>query len=104
MNSPADITATDIAAIATAAAALLAALAQWSWLIGPRRNGHRGRLHEIEARLDASERALSRCIDRLHTSRRLWRAAARANHAQRHPGLDQRSPPDHAIDESGQPR
>jgi hypothetical protein len=91
MNSPADITATDIAAIATATAALLAALAQWSWLIGPRRNGHRGRLHEIEARLDASERALSRCIDRLHTTRRLWRTLG-APSAARKAGAPQQSP------------
>ncbi|HJN93105.1 MAG TPA: hypothetical protein QGF05_10340 [Dehalococcoidia bacterium] len=78
MNSPADIAATDIVAIATATAALIAALAQWSWLIGPRRDGHRARLHEIEARLDASERALARCIERLYANRRRWRAGRRS--------------------------
>jgi hypothetical protein len=83
MNPPADIAATEIAALATAAAALIAALAQWSWLIGPRRNGHRARLHEIEARLDASERALSRCIERLHTTRRLWRTTTSGGHSAR---------------------
>ncbi len=52
---------TSIAALATAFASLIAAAAQWSWLIGPRRTGRRARLHTIEDRLAASELALQRC-------------------------------------------
>lgn len=65
---------TEIAALGTAAAGLIAALAQWSWLIGPRRNGHRARLHRIEDRLATTEAALDRCLERLRTARVAVRA------------------------------
>ena len=60
----------DIAALTTATAALVAAIAQWAWLIGPRRNGHRARLPLIEARLALAERALHDCTRRLDHARR----------------------------------
>ena len=51
----------ELAALLTSVAALLAAGTQWGWLVGPRRNGHRARLPEIEARLAATEAALDEC-------------------------------------------
>ncbi len=92
--------AASIAALATAFAGLLAAAAQWSWLIGPRRTGHRARLHTIEDRLAASELALQRCLRRLHASRQRTRQVlhdsqpAPAQPAQDH-GSSQDSPQPH---------
>ncbi len=67
-TQPMDPTA--IAALTTALAGLLAALAQWSWLMGPRRNGRRARIPHIEDRLARTEHALERCLSQLRRKRR----------------------------------
>ncbi len=72
----------DIATLATALAGLLAAFAQWAWLVGPRRNGQRARLPTIEARLTETEDALHQCLRRLRNARRHER---RRLHRHRHP-------------------
>ena len=57
------MTPADIAALITAAAALLAAIAQWHKLFGPRRNGGRAVLRYMEDRLAAAEAALEACLE-----------------------------------------
>ncbi len=53
-----------IAALVTAAAALLASLAQAHKLWGPRRNGNKAVIGWLKDRLDATEKALDDCLKR----------------------------------------
>lgn len=57
------MTPTEIAALTTAIAAFITALAQWLRLFGPRRNGHPALLRYFEQRLAATEAALADCLD-----------------------------------------
>ena len=60
------MTPTELAALLTAGAGLLAALSQWLRLFGlpftGKRNGNRAWLRYIEDRLTAAERALADCL------------------------------------------
>lgn len=58
------MTPTEIAALTTAIAAFITALAQWLRLFGPRRNGHPALLRYFEQRLAATEAALADCLER----------------------------------------
>ena len=58
----------EIAALATASAALTAAVAQWVRLFGPRRNGGRAVIRYFEERLAAAEAALADCLEQVHPS------------------------------------
>ncbi len=54
-----------LAAVITAVAALIAALATPMKLWGPRRNGHKAVIRYLEDRLDATEASLEECLKRV---------------------------------------
>ena len=58
------MSALDAAALTTACAGLITALAQWFRLFGPRRNGRKAVIRYFEARLAATEAALADCLER----------------------------------------